>query len=95
MAKKSLLRHDSALPNHLRYNKEEVTDEIKAVKATPQKAAMLRVDEHTKIKVSNLVKVCEFKSANELINEMIDIYMESLDDTQRSDVEVMNRILNK
>ena len=56
---------------------------------------MLRVDEETKNRISNLVKVCEFKSANELVNDMIDSYMKSLDDEQRQDVEVMNRILNK
>lgn len=95
MAKKSLLRHDRALPDHLKYNKEEVTEDIKSVKPVQQKAAMLRVDEQTKNKISNLVKVCDFKSANELINDMIDIYMKSLDDEKRSDVELMNRILNK
>lgn len=95
MAKKSLLRHDRALPDHLKYNKEEVTEEIKSVKPTQQKAAMLRVDEQTKNKISNLVKVCDFKSANELINDMVDVYMKSLDDEKRADVELMNRILNK
>lgn len=95
MAKKSLLRHDRALPDHLKYNKEEVTEDIKSVKPVQQKAAMLRVDEQTKNKISNLVKVCDFKSANELINDMIDVYMKSLDDEKRSDVELMNRILNK
>ncbi|WP_010289343.1 DUF5388 domain-containing protein [Kurthia massiliensis] len=95
MAKKSLLRHDRALPDHLKYNKEEVTEEIKSVKPIQQKAAMLRVDEQTKNKISNLVKVCDFKSANELINDMVDVYMKSLDDEKRADVELMNRILNK
>jgi len=95
MAKKSLLRHDRALPDHLKYNKEEVTEDIKSVKPSQQKAAMLRVDEQTKNKISNLVKVCDFKSANELINDMVDVYMKSLDDEKRSDVELMNRILNK
>lgn len=95
MAKKSLLRHDRALPDHLKYNKEEVTEDIKSVKPVQQKAAMLRVDEQTKNKISNLVKVCDFKSANELINDMVDVYMKSLDDEKRSDVELMNRILNK
>ena len=95
MAKKSLLRHDRALPDHLKYNKEEVTEDIKSVKPAQQKAAMLRVDEQTKNKISNLVKVCDFKSANELINDMVDVYMKSLDDEKRSDVELMNRILNK
>ena len=95
MAKKSLLRHDRALPDHLKYNKDEVSEEIKSVKSVQHKAAMLRVDEETKNRISNLVNVCEFKSANELVNDMIDSYMKSLDDEQRQDVEVMNRILNK
>lgn len=99
-----LIRQPRVIPNNLETKEERTEDKVSPIKSEPAASKKVNINQQRNIKVSNetkkqidiLLKFANHKFTYELIESMIDVYVEhALDHDQKRAFKTLSKMLSE